>query len=70
MVTKEYLFRFDDAWAASMQGKYSGIRTLIQNVNPKAMYIRSFEHILNLVIINTSDSTQMTSKMYWVIYKV
>lgn len=41
--------------AASMQGEYSGLRTFIQNENPKALYIWCFAHIMNLVIVDTLD---------------
>lgn len=50
--------------ASSMQGKYSGLRTLIQNENPKAVYVWCFAHILNLVIIDTLDSTTDTKNFF------
>ncbi|KAL5239451.1 hypothetical protein ACI65C_006861 [Semiaphis heraclei] len=41
--------------AASMQGKYSGLKTRIQAENPRAMFTWCFAHKLNLVIIDTCD---------------
>lgn len=41
--------------AASMQGKYSGLKTRIQAENPKAMFTWCFAHKLNLVIVDTCD---------------
>lgn len=46
--------------AAAMQGEYSGLRTYIQNENPKAIYVWCFAHLLNLVIVDTLDSTTDT----------
>lgn len=43
--------------AASMQGKYSGLKTLIQNENPQAVYVWCFAHKMNLVIVDTLDYT-------------
>lgn len=40
-----------------MQGEYSGLKTLIQNENPQAVYIWCFAHIMNLVIVDTLDYT-------------
>ncbi|KAL4126029.1 hypothetical protein QTP88_010261 [Uroleucon formosanum] len=34
--------------AASMQGKYSGLKTFIQNENPNALYVWCSAHLLNL----------------------
>lgn len=42
--------------AAAMQGIYSGLRTLIQQQNPKAIYVWCFAHLLNLVVVDTCDS--------------
>ncbi|XP_025192026.1 zinc finger MYM-type protein 1-like [Melanaphis sacchari] len=41
--------------AASMQGKYSGLKTRIQVENPRAMFTWCFAHKLNLVIVDTCD---------------
>ncbi|XP_022167732.1 zinc finger MYM-type protein 1-like, partial [Myzus persicae] len=43
--------------AATMQGEYSGLKTLIQNENPRAVYVWCFAHIMNLVIVDTLDYT-------------
>ncbi|KAL4126420.1 hypothetical protein QTP88_010642 [Uroleucon formosanum] len=42
---------------ASMQGPYSGLRTLIQQKCPRAKYIWCCAHIINLVIVDMCDST-------------
>lgn len=42
--------------AAAMQGIYFGLKTLIQQQNPKAIYVWCFAHLLNLVVVNTCDS--------------
>lgn len=46
--------------AASMQGLYSGLRSFIQKENPRALYIWYFAHVLNLVIVDTCDSSIVT----------
>lgn len=42
--------------AASMQGKYSGVRSYVHEKNPNAIYVWCFAHILNLVVVDTCDS--------------
>ncbi|KAL4104085.1 hypothetical protein QTP88_019398 [Uroleucon formosanum] len=41
--------------AASIQGQYSGLKTLIQNENPNALYVWCSAHLLNLLIVDTCD---------------
>jgi len=41
--------------AASMQGQYSGLKTRIQNENPRAIYIWCCAHLFNLVVVDTCD---------------
>lgn len=50
--------------AAAMQGEYSGLRTLIQKENPRALYIWCFAHQLNLVIVDTCDCCQDTRNFF------
>ncbi|XP_060846063.1 zinc finger MYM-type protein 1-like [Rhopalosiphum padi] len=50
--------------AASMQGEYSGLRTLIQKENPRALYIWCFAHQLNLVIVDTCDCCEDTRNFF------
>jgi len=57
---KEQLYAQSYDGAASMQGEYSGLRTLIQLENPRAKYIWCFAHRLNLVIVDTADSSVHT----------
>lgn len=46
--------------AASMQGCYSGLKTLVQEKNPRAIYVWCFAHILNLVVVDTCDKNIVT----------
>lgn len=39
--------------AASMQGQYSGLKTKIQNENPRAIYIWCCARLFNLVVFDT-----------------
>lgn len=41
--------------AASMQGQYSGLRSYVQEKNPRALYIWCFSHVLNLVVVDACD---------------
>jgi len=47
-----------------MQGVYSGLKTFIQNENPRAVYIWCFAHILNLAIVDTLDSSTDTRNFF------
>ncbi|KAL5245911.1 hypothetical protein ACI65C_013319 [Semiaphis heraclei] len=44
--------------ASSMQGQYSGVRAYIQEKNPRAIYVWIFSHILNLVVVDTCDTSK------------
>ncbi|XP_029342136.1 zinc finger MYM-type protein 1-like [Acyrthosiphon pisum] len=50
--------------AASMQGQYSGLKTLIQNENPNALYVWCSAHLLNLVIVDTCDCCTKTKVFF------
>lgn len=50
--------------AAVMQGQYTGLRTLIQEHNPRAVYIWCFAHTLNLTIVDTCDSCTETRNFF------
>jgi len=52
---KEHLCAQGYDGVESMQRVYSGLRTHIQNHNPRAIYIWCFAHVLNLVIVDTCD---------------
>ncbi|KAF0705496.1 zinc finger MYM-type protein 1-like, partial [Aphis craccivora] len=54
---QSYLYAQSYDGAASMQGQYSGLKTLIQQQNHKAIYIWCFAHLLNLVVVDTADSS-------------
>jgi len=50
--------------AAAMQGQYSGVRTLVQQHNPRAIYVWCFSHVLNLVVVDTCDSCRETRNFF------
>ncbi|KAL4154393.1 hypothetical protein QTP88_000268 [Uroleucon formosanum] len=50
--------------AASMQGKYSALKTFIQNENPNASYVWCSAHLLNLVIVDTCDCCIVTKVFF------
>ncbi|KAF0711677.1 zinc finger MYM-type protein 1-like, partial [Aphis craccivora] len=50
--------------ANSMQGRYSGLRTRIQNENPRALYIWCSAHLLNLVGVDTCDCCTDTKSFF------
>ncbi|KAL4142041.1 hypothetical protein QTP88_004573 [Uroleucon formosanum] len=50
--------------AASMQGKYSGLKTRIQAENLQAMFTWCFAHKLNLVIVDTCDCCINTKNFF------
>ncbi|VVC24491.1 Ribonuclease H-like domain [Cinara cedri] len=53
--------------AASMQGHCSGVRTLVQQQNPRAIYVWCFSHVLNLVVVDTCDSCRETRNFFVII---
>lgn len=61
---KEYLYAQSYDGAASMQGQYKGLKTLIQKENDKAIYVWCFAHRLNLVIVDTADSSTNTKNFF------
>ncbi|XP_022177681.1 zinc finger MYM-type protein 1-like [Myzus persicae] len=46
--------------AASMQGCYSSVKTLVQEKNPRAIYVWCFAHVLNLVVVDRCDKNIVT----------
>ncbi|XP_060855037.1 zinc finger protein 862-like [Metopolophium dirhodum] len=61
---KEYLYAQSYDGAASIQGQYKGLKTLIQKENDKAICVWCFAHRLNLVIVDTVDSSTNTKKFF------
>lgn len=49
---------------ASMQGEYSGLRTLIRKENQRALCIWCFSHQLNLVMVDTCDCCEDTRNFF------
>lgn len=50
--------------AASMQSCYSGVKTLVQQKNPRAIYVWCFAHVLNLVVVDTCDKNIVTRNLF------
>jgi len=50
--------------AASMQGQYSGLKTRIQEENPRAIYVWCSAHIFNLVVVDTCDCCLETKSFF------
>lgn len=50
--------------AASMQGEYKGLRSLVQKENPRALYIWCFAHILNLMIVDAVDKNEESRNFF------
>lgn len=50
--------------ASSMQGKYRGLKTYIQNENPRAINVWCFAHILNLVVVDVCESSIYTKQFF------
>ncbi|KAL4153970.1 hypothetical protein QTP88_001803 [Uroleucon formosanum] len=61
---KEYLYAQSYDGAASMEGQYKGLKTLIQKENDKAIYVWCFAHRLNLVIVDTADASTDTKNFF------
>jgi len=47
-----------------MQGQYSGLKTRIQEENPRAIYVWFSTHIFNLVIVDTCDCCLETKSFF------
>ena len=47
-----------------MRGKYSGVRKLVQNVNPSCIYIWTLDHVLNLVIMDAWQSSLAAKTLF------
>jgi len=61
---KEYLYAQTYDGDALMQRQYKGLKTLIQKENDKAIYVWCFAHRLNLVIVDTVDSSTNTKNFF------
>lgn len=44
--------------ASSMQSQYSGVCAYIQEKNLRVIYVWCFSHILNLVVVDTCDTSK------------
>jgi hypothetical protein len=61
---KKHMYAQSYDGAVSMQGEYNGLETLIQKKNPKATYVWCFAYRLNLVIVDTTDSSTNTNNFF------
>lgn len=50
--------------AASMQGQYSGLRSYVQEKNPRTLYSWCFSHVLNLVVVDSCDKCTSISNFF------
>uniref|UniRef100_H3A3J5 DUF4371 domain-containing protein n=1 Tax=Latimeria chalumnae TaxID=7897 RepID=H3A3J5_LATCH len=50
--------------AAVMSGQYVGVRALIEKENPNCLYIWTFDHALNLFIIQASSASLLAKQLF------
>ena len=68
--------RFDHAvgqsydGASVMKGKYNGVKTKVQRVAPQCLFIWTFDHVLNLVIMEACCSSLAAKSLFGVLEKV
>jgi hypothetical protein len=56
--------------ASVMTGKYKGVKTLVQQVNPQCLLIWRFDHVLNLVIIEACGSSLAAKSLFGALEKL
>ena len=56
--------------ASVMTGKYKGVKTLVQQVNPQCIFIWTFDHVLNLVIMEACGSSLATKSLFGALEKL
>ena len=68
--------RFDHAvgqsydGASVMKGKYNGVKTKVQQVAPQCLFIWTFDHVLNLVIMEACCSSFAAKSLFGVLEKI
>ena len=53
-----------------MTGKYKGVKTLVQQVNPQCIFIWTFDHVLNLVIMEACGSSLAAKSLFGALEKL
>ena len=56
--------------ASVMTGNYKGVKTLVQQVNPQCIIIWTFDHVLNLVIIEACGSSLAAKSLFGALEKL
>ena len=56
--------------ASVMTGKYKGVKTLVQQVNPQCIFIWTFDHVLNLVIMEACGSSLAAKSLFGALEKL
>ena len=56
--------------ASVMTGKYKGVKTLVQQVNPQCIFIWTFDHMLNLVIMEACGSSLAAKSLFGALEKL
>ena len=55
--------------ASVMKGKYNGVKTRVQQVAPWCLFIWTFDHVLNLVIIDACYSSVAAKSLFGMLEK-
>ena len=75
-ILKESSLSLDDAvgqsydGASVMTGKYKGVKTLVQQANPQCLFIWTFDHVLNLVIMEACGSSLAAKSLFGALEKL
>ena len=56
--------------ASVMTGKYKGVKTLVQQVNPQCIFILTFDHVLNLVIMEACGPSLAAKSLFGALEKL
>ena len=56
--------------APVMTGKYKDVKTLVQQVNPQCIFIWTFDHVLNLVIMEACGSSLTAKSLFGALEKL
>lgn len=56
--------------ASVMTGKYKGVKTLVQQVSPQCLFIWTFDHVLNLVIMEACSSSLAAKSLFGALEKL
>eukprot|EP00794_Sanderia_malayensis_P017877 gene17877-19659_t len=56
--------------ASVMQGKYKGVKSLVQKENPQCLFIWTFDHVLNLVVMEACGSSLAAKSLFGTLEKV